>query len=165
MSMNHNDDSMFSIVSPEVPRSAKGRRRGTTEHASFADNGCEMSPTCLSCPLALCKYDDPDWRRRHDIEARDAHIVELRSGGMPVNEISAMMEVSDRTVYRVLLRAKRLAEREASEAGGRRPRFDWHAGGKETAVMPLDLLEQWRPVPTEDDSQPEADDGWLRRAA
>jgi hypothetical protein len=28
-------------------------------HSHYVDDGCEVSPSCLSCPLPLCKYDDP----------------------------------------------------------------------------------------------------------
>ena len=27
------------------------------EHASYVDDGCKVSPTCLACPLPICKYD------------------------------------------------------------------------------------------------------------
>ena len=25
----------------------------------YVDDGCEVSPKCLECPLPLCRYDDP----------------------------------------------------------------------------------------------------------
>ena len=28
------------------------------------DTGCEVSPTCLGCPLSQCKDDDREWYRR-----------------------------------------------------------------------------------------------------
>ncbi len=36
----------------------KGRHT-SGEFEYIGDDGCEYSPTCLRCPLPLCKYDDP----------------------------------------------------------------------------------------------------------
>jgi len=33
--------------------------RGERLENYFVDDGCEYSPSCLQCPLPVCKYDDP----------------------------------------------------------------------------------------------------------
>ena len=29
------------------------------ERYPYRDEGCEVSPSCLKCPLPQCKYDEP----------------------------------------------------------------------------------------------------------
>ena len=41
------------------------------EYYHYEDTGCEVSPSCLTCPLPQCKYDDPVWFQRHRRLARD----------------------------------------------------------------------------------------------
>ena len=31
------------------------------EFYHYEDTGCEVSSSCLDCPLPQCKYDDPAW--------------------------------------------------------------------------------------------------------
>jgi hypothetical protein len=73
------------------------------EHADYRDTGCELSPTCLRCPLRRCKYDDPGSTARMAREARDREIVLLRRKyRAPVALLAATYGVSRRTVFRVL---------------------------------------------------------------
>lgn len=74
------------------------------ENTRYADDGCEASRSCLTCPLAMCKYDDPGWVRREDRSHRDDEIFRLRKAGMPVPELSRQFRVSTRTVHRVVQR-------------------------------------------------------------
>ena len=44
-----------------------GRRNGPSDIGEIPvqpDRGCELSRSCLRCPLPICKYDQPDWKRR-----------------------------------------------------------------------------------------------------
>ena len=41
------------------------------ERYPYRDEGCEVSPSCLRCPLAQCKYDDPDWFQRQKRDERE----------------------------------------------------------------------------------------------
>ena len=45
---------------------------------SYPDQGCPVSPTCLNCPLSVCKEDDPKHYRnvRHLIQ----HYQRYRAG-------------------------------------------------------------------------------------
>ena len=52
----------------------------------FPDTGCEVSPSCLRCPLAKCIYDEPEEERRQAQEERDKEIYRLyleRGAGHP----------------------------------------------------------------------------------
>ena len=45
--------------------SAKSLLDAIPEFYHYEDTGCEVSPSCLNCPLPQCKYDDPDGSKRH----------------------------------------------------------------------------------------------------
>ena len=78
----------------------------------YRDTGCEVSPSCLRCPLPVCKYDLPKHQRpeavleersrKHGRRAQE--IAEGYRGGESVEELAARFGVSVRTVYRALSR-------------------------------------------------------------
>ncbi len=80
------------------------RKTALPEHATYRDTGCELAAACLECPLALCKYDDPNWGKRKIKVGRDMEIVRLRTSGMKVSQIAMTVGTSERTVYRVIQR-------------------------------------------------------------
>ena len=46
---------------------ANGRKVRTDalpEHITYQDTGCELAPSCLTCPLERCQYDDPVGARK-----------------------------------------------------------------------------------------------------
>ncbi|RJO63353.1 MAG: hypothetical protein C4542_00220 [Dehalococcoidia bacterium] len=87
-----NDESTLSIELDLLP-----------EHLHYKDEGCEMSPSCLACPLASCVYDTPHGkqvllkRRRNDEMARM-----YREERLSYRELARLFKVSKRTVQRVL---------------------------------------------------------------
>ena len=85
-------------------KSATIRNRGLPEFASYRDTGCELAPSCLECPLEVCKYDDPNWGKRNLKARRNEEIVNMRAAGMTVVQIAAKVNTSERTVYRVIQR-------------------------------------------------------------
>lgn len=97
-------------ISTSKPRSPKRRKnaaipnRGLPEYASYRDTGCELAPSCLECPLAICKYDDPHWGKRNLKARRNEEIVDMRARGMSVAQIATEVNTSERTVYRVIQR-------------------------------------------------------------
>lgn len=74
------------------------------ENTRYADDGCDLSTSCLNCPLPICKYDDPGWTRRQDRGQRDDEIFRLRKAGLPVPELARQFKVSTRTVHRIVQR-------------------------------------------------------------
>ena len=72
------------------------------EFTRYEDDGCEISPSCLSCPLPKCKYDDPGWVTRARKAARAAKIRSLYAQGLSQKEVARRVGVSKRTVLRTL---------------------------------------------------------------
>lgn len=73
------------------------------EHTLFRDDGCQVSPSCLRCPLPRCKYDgEPGWYHRERRSTRDEEIRRLRRLGLHPQEIARRHDVTVRTVYRAL---------------------------------------------------------------
>ncbi len=78
--------------------------RGLPENTVYEDTGCDLAPSCLECPLALCKYDDPDGARYDRTVMRDTEIMRLFAEGLKVSAIALKVNISNRTVYRVIQR-------------------------------------------------------------
>ena len=77
------------------------------ERYPYRDEGCEVSPSCLRCPLPQCKYDDPRWFQRQRQKERDREVVTaLREDGLSVLEVAARFDLSERTVFRMLKRTE-----------------------------------------------------------
>ncbi len=76
------------------------------EHFPYRDNGCEVSQSCLSCPLPKCKHDDPGWLRSYRRDQRDRHLLSVRRREKAsVGELAQRFQISERTVHRILARA------------------------------------------------------------
>ena len=75
------------------------------EHFPYRDDGCEVSPSCLSCPLPICKYDDPAWFQREKQKKKDRRVIAaLRGDGLSVQEVAVRFDISQRTIFRILRR-------------------------------------------------------------
>jgi len=72
------------------------------ERTRYQDDGCEIHPQCLTCPLPRCRYDEPGGLNGMLTRMRDREIVRLRMNGAPVEQIADEFGVSRRTVFRVL---------------------------------------------------------------
>ncbi|MBI2171005.1 MAG: hypothetical protein HYU30_03135 [Chloroflexi bacterium] len=73
------------------------------EYFPYKDDGCEVSPTCLRCPLPQCKYDDPGWLARVRRDLRDRQVVEARRcGDVTIGDLARRFGLSVRTVHRIL---------------------------------------------------------------
>ncbi len=101
------------IVEVELP--ALVRQDALPEHTEYRDTGCELSESCLRCPLARCKYDAPGGARRMTTEARDREIALLRRKyRAPVRMLAQTYGLSRRSIFRIL------AATGNEEAGGRK---------------------------------------------
>jgi len=85
-------------------RQTYGRVRSDSlpEHTRYRDDGCEVSPSCLTCPLPRCRYDEPGGLRGLVNSYRDGQMLELRLKGAPVEALAERFGVSRRTVFRIL---------------------------------------------------------------
>lgn len=72
------------------------------EQVDYRDDGCDIHPHCLTCPLPRCRYDEPGGLRAMLNAYRDQQIVALRSDGAPVDQIAERYSLSRRTVFRIL---------------------------------------------------------------
>ena len=73
----------------------------------YRDDGCEVAPACLRCPLPRCKFDDPGWYQKELRGQRDQRIAQTRSHeGLTVSQLSRRFGVSQRTVFRALQSAR-----------------------------------------------------------
>ena len=81
------------------------REDSLPEHADYRDRGCDLFPSCLSCPLPRCRYDEPGGVRALLNRVRDREIRRMRrDDAVPVDEIARRFHVSRRTVFRALER-------------------------------------------------------------
>ena len=73
------------------------------EYCRYRDEGCELSTSCLNCPLPQCIYDEPGGRQRWLKRFRNKEIARLFSSeGREIRELASMFGVSRRTVQRAL---------------------------------------------------------------
>ena len=86
------------------------------EETEYRDTGCSLAPSCLSCPLPQCRYDEPRSARRLGNHARDREITLLRrQHAAPIEAIASAYGLTTRQVYRILRRAAD-AQRRAADA-------------------------------------------------
>jgi transcriptional regulator of acetoin/glycerol metabolism len=90
-----------------LPRRA--RKDALPEHTPYADTGCEVHHSCLTCPLVRCRYDEPGGARRLLSQGRDRQIAAMQREGDGISEIARRFGVSRRTVFRALARGRRAA--------------------------------------------------------
>ena len=80
---------------------------GLPEQIHYVDRGCEVSATCLDCPLPRCRHDDPAWYRALLREGRDMEMATARQQeGLSVFEVAKRHHLSPRTVHRALRRVQ-----------------------------------------------------------
>ena len=73
------------------------------EYTVYSDTGCDLYPSCLTCPLPRCRYDDPGGAASMLRSGRDAAILRLAErDGTTVDTLATMFGLSRRTIFRVL---------------------------------------------------------------
>lgn len=72
------------------------------EYEYYPDNGCEVAPSCLNCPLPKCVEDVPKgkfyWKKNEQVK----EITKLFCEGRNTKEIASLLNISYRTVIRAL---------------------------------------------------------------
>ena len=78
-----------------------------------ADHGCEFSPSCLTCPLRVCKHDDVLVANQAVREVNDAKrgklyfdMLETDDHVVAIKKACEVYGITDRTMYRVLRRVR-----------------------------------------------------------
>ncbi len=88
---------------PDLPAPRDSR----PEHVQYRDEGCDVAPECLSCPLPRCRYDDPGWLKRQTRMERDRRVLAAkREEGLGPGALAARFGLSRRTVHRILKEAR-----------------------------------------------------------
>ena len=86
------------------------------EFYHYEDTGCEVSSSCLNCPLPRCKYDDPIWYQRYRRLARDLKVLTtMRLEGLTVEGAAERFSVTVRTIFRIMRRCREAMDELSSE--------------------------------------------------
>lgn len=72
------------------------------DDVNWQDNGCDVNPACLSCPLPQCIEEEPRGKQKLRMLHRASHMAQLKHQGKSTREIATLFRVSQRTVQRVL---------------------------------------------------------------
>ncbi len=86
----------------QAPVKPPSRHDSLPENTRYRDDGCDISESCLTCPLPRCRYEEPGGLRALLNETRDRQIIQLRLKGVPVEELAGRFGISRRTVFRVI---------------------------------------------------------------
>lgn len=72
----------------------------------WVDDGCDVSPSCLTCPLPVCRYDIQGGIKMLASIRRNEQIMLLHSQGHTAEFISGQVGISLRSVFRILRKQK-----------------------------------------------------------
>ena len=79
----------------------------TPEFCYYEDTGCEISRSCIKCPLSRCKYDDPAWFQRHRRMARDLRVWQtMVREDLSTDQAAERFSVTVRTIFRIMRRCR-----------------------------------------------------------
>jgi len=89
------------------------------EFFHYEDTGCEVSLSCLNCPLPQCKYDDPAWFQRYRRFGKDLKVITaMQLENLTVDQAAERFSVTVRTIFRIMRRCREvLPESEEQEWG------------------------------------------------
>ncbi len=65
------------------------RQDALSDHIGYQDIGCELSPSCLRCPLERCRYDRHAGALRLRLSARNETLLRLHNEGASINALAA----------------------------------------------------------------------------
>lgn len=74
--------------------------RQLPEHQVWVDDGCSVSPSCLNCPLPRCRYEETPEERQTELERKQNEVRQLRTAGVPREEVCRRFGISVRTYLR-----------------------------------------------------------------
>jgi hypothetical protein len=79
-----------------------GLPEGLIGRGHFRDTGCEVAPSCLACPLPICRYDRQGGARSILNSSRNREIQAQYSVTRDADTIAVSFGISRRTVFRVI---------------------------------------------------------------
>ena len=86
---------------------AKPELDSIPEFYHYEDTGCEVSSSCLQCPLPKCKYDDPTWYQKNRRIAKDLKILSaMKNENLTVEQTADKFSVTVRTIFRIMRRCR-----------------------------------------------------------
>jgi len=108
------------------------------EYCHYTDEGCDLSASCLNCPLPVCVYEVPGGKQKLIKTKRAGEMVRLRNDdNRSVSEIAALFGVSTRTVQRALKAAKNhRLKKNNNKLDSRSSDFTQDKSGREGQVSP-----------------------------
>ncbi len=87
-----------------------GRKGGVTPtFDTYPDRGCSLAPSCLECPLPVCRYEVPGGIRQIRAMERDAEATRLMHEGLTPKEIGVSLGMPERSAWRSLKRDRERA--------------------------------------------------------
>lgn len=95
-------DAGHDIRMASVP-TKRPREDALPEHLEYRDSGCDLFPSCLTCPLPRCRYEEKGGVRAILNRQRDHEIRRMRiETKLTVAQIAKHFRISRRTVFRAL---------------------------------------------------------------
>ena len=75
------------------------------DYSEYRDRGCDLSPSCLKCPLPRCRHDVEAHSKRSARMLRDRELLRQRTAaGKSIAELAAEFDLSKRTIQRIIRR-------------------------------------------------------------
>ncbi len=76
--------------------------KASLDLADYRDEGCELFPACLDCPLPRCLEESQGGKKQFLKQRRDSEIRAYHDRGSGTALIARMTGVSQRTVQRII---------------------------------------------------------------
>ena len=86
------------------------------ENRRYVDDGCEVAPSCLNCPLPICRYDDEGGARAIRNRDRDRRIRDSYQDGGTVDELAERFGISRRRIFFITEGMKKKPSRNSQPA-------------------------------------------------
>lgn len=100
-------EGLFFYGLPEADRHRPPTDDPKPEHVQYRDEGCDVAPECLACPLPKCRHDDPGWLGRGAKNRRNREIVAARlEQGISPTVIAQRFGLTRRRVQSIIREGK-----------------------------------------------------------
>ena len=105
------------------------------ETSTHADTGCKYSPSCLACPLPVCKEDDPLWFQRNRQMVKDLTVwATMQRERLTAEAAAERFSLTTRTIFRIMARCREYTRAErGSEAMAHPADMRWEREAREEA--------------------------------